>query len=970
MKTKLFLIALIIFSLNANSQSFVKVWNKVRQLPQDTIAYHNFYRLCEELKYDEAISFIDSVRQECLKNELWNDYLFYSNDIVNLTLHKQNYNEAYDIIIESTNKYRNNADTLSTEYALSISEALYCLLYSNKSDLKYKHSKRLYEYCKLRNAHDTIEVVIYGNISGIFANNLEFTKAYDCAMKCNDIIKENGWNIWSQTPMAIFMGYMAVFQGKEDIAINFYETSLLANEMKTRKDSLYYLYVAQGLTTLYFDKDLLNKCLNLSLTAAEINEKLNSEKLHDIYSQTKLLFKSNIFQVYLEQGNNVKADSIFNIVLELAYLRNNYQTASQQYLNYAGTKLKKKEYEKAIEYLYKGKQIYDSANVAQINQLNWYYTKLCEAYIGQENYKQAVHIAQEGLFKLNGDSISIEKIDTLPNLKTADLRYSCLELLQNKTIGLLRMYTDSFTLNDYNTIVAHIDTYITTYKEALASNNDKESIVLLQKNYKGMLKEIIQFFATHNTYKNTICNNAYLANIITQSRAQQLNNEINELNYIQYSNQKDSNIIKLSNLKTEIRIKKNKQSFIDKKTIEYKKNSFDLSDKYINLLYLESVTNTPRSIDSSMLKSPINLAAIQTVINDDEAIIEFSNTNDNLFSFMILNDTVVFSYSKSNNLGNEIQKLYREIKTGNNSFSTSDNLYDCLLKPYETQLKTISKLTIIPDEKLATLPFELLNEKTIKGSYSISYCYSSSLLFTKQHGKTNYVTKNNILIAAPIFNLKKNKTILANNIMRDYTISYDSTFRDGLNLGSLPSTKIESKEIEKLYKKNTTSNYKSLLGIEATKQNLLTNISNYNIIHIASHGIVNKSNPLISGIIMYPEESELTNKDIFYNYELYNMELNADLVVLSACKTGTGEIVEGEGVMALPRGFIYAGVPNVIASLWKVHDERTKDLMVAFYKHLLEDKVSYAEALRLAKLDCIAKGFLPVDWAGFVLIGN
>jgi len=93
------------------------------------------------------------------------------------------------------------------------------------------------------------------------------------------------------------------------------------------------------------------------------------------------------------------------------------------------------------------------------------------------------------------------------------------------------------------------------------------------------------------------------------------------------------------------------------------------------------------------------------------------------------------------------------------------------------------------------------------------------------------------------------------------------------------------------------------------------------------------------------------------------------LVVLSACKTGTGKIEEGEGVMALPRGFIFAGVPNLMVSLWKIHDKHTKTLMVNFYKHLLEGN-DYAKSLRLAKLQQIQKGALPLDWSGIVLIGK
>ncbi len=99
------------------------------------------------------------------------------------------------------------------------------------------------------------------------------------------------------------------------------------------------------------------------------------------------------------------------------------------------------------------------------------------------------------------------------------------------------------------------------------------------------------------------------------------------------------------------------------------------------------------------------------------------------------------------------------------------------------------------------------------------------------------------------------------------------------------------------------------------------------------------------------------------------MKNKANLVVLSACNSGVGALAEGEGVLSLPRGFIYAGVPNVMASLWKIHDKKTKDLMVSFYEHLVAGE-SYPRALQLAKLDCIKKGFLPVDRAGFIFIGT
>ena len=106
--------------------------------------------------------------------------------------------------------------------------------------------------------------------------------------------------------------------------------------------------------------------------------------------------------------------------------------------------------------------------------------------------------------------------------------------------------------------------------------------------------------------------------------------------------------------------------------------------------------------------------------------------------------------------------------------------------------------------------------------------------------------------------------------------------------------------------------------------------------------------------------------------EIYNLNLNAELVVLSACETGLGKLAGGEGMIGLARGFKYAGANSLLVSLWPVDDVSTKKLMTAFYDYLLQGK-SKAEAIRLAKIDLIQTSYRftkPFSWAGFILIGE
>jgi CHAT domain-containing protein len=149
----------------------------------------------------------------------------------------------------------------------------------------------------------------------------------------------------------------------------------------------------------------------------------------------------------------------------------------------------------------------------------------------------------------------------------------------------------------------------------------------------------------------------------------------------------------------------------------------------------------------------------------------------------------------------------------------------------------------------------------------------------------------------------------------------------------------------------------------------------FSIVHFATHGIVNDKHPELSGIVLslvnergQPEDGYLSLRDI------YNLDLPADLVVLSACRTAIGKQVRGEGLIGLTRGFMYAGAPRVVASLWKVDDEATAELMKRFYRYMLgPEKMSAAAALRRAKIDFMngsERWRAPFYWAGFVLQGD
>jgi CHAT domain-containing protein len=141
------------------------------------------------------------------------------------------------------------------------------------------------------------------------------------------------------------------------------------------------------------------------------------------------------------------------------------------------------------------------------------------------------------------------------------------------------------------------------------------------------------------------------------------------------------------------------------------------------------------------------------------------------------------------------------------------------------------------------------------------------------------------------------------------------------------------------------------------------------MVHFSTHGYLNEARPKFSGLVLSLPRSELQEDGLLSAYEIFNLKLNADLVVLSACETGLGKEVKGEGLMSLTRAFMYAGTPSVVVSLWNVNDQSAADLMIRFYRNL-QTGMTKGEALRQAQLETIRDNGFPFFWAPFVLIGK
>jgi CHAT domain-containing protein len=313
-------------------------------------------------------------------------------------------------------------------------------------------------------------------------------------------------------------------------------------------------------------------------------------------------------------------------------------------------------------------------------------------------------------------------------------------------------------------------------------------------------------------------------------------------------------------------------------------------------------------------------------------------------------------------------------------------LYRTLVEPIEDKIGD-ADIVVVPDGAIHYVPFETLLSSDIDGSAirnygnlpyvirerAVSYAYSATLL-KELRERVHHATARDFLAFAPVFTTD----LTSGSRTAEF---YYSNAENGVRARApyLPASLDEVRLIQRAFRRTYSlsdrlfgAKTRLMIRDQASESNVrLPAVADFRYVHFATHAFVNEANPDLSGLVLADEPSG-TNDGVLHLGEVYNLDLNAELVVLSACETGYGRLATGEGLMGLTRGFLYAGASNVVVSLWKADDVATRDLMVPFYESMIASN-SKAQSLRRAKLsllDMSSRHARPYFWAQFVLMGR
>lgn len=960
MNLRLLTIGLLIFSL---SGSFAQQLNSnlFKKQPDDTATYNKIKRLYASENIETIINESKKLLKILPKSKDPQGTLNMLNDLSMYLLDKRKFKEGIDIIDQSFQIYRKKHDTVNIDFAFLHSNKGYYYHLHNDFERMTKHRQvQMNIITQIDKTHPLLVELYATKTSNLLATNqlMEGLNVADTAL----ILAKR-----QKLPYYTTMIYMSIAN-----RLKFYEPYLALDVMNYTKyyalkyqkeiyenDPYFYINTGSCFVACDMPKEALQEFeKGLKVLRKQPNPPVNFES--GLYYYIGVCYKN--MQEYKKAAEYY--DSTAQIYKGLfsnqhkAYLRNISMSANTMML--AG------EYEKALTIF---EETYPTV-VEVYGFDNTYYTaqegqNLANCLLNTNQYEAALRQFQQNINYFYGDSIvnnpyALPQTDSTGGGKD---RTSLLLSYLGKAQTLQKIYAENKSDSLLYNIIDHYQACATVSDISANKGHLNEADTrVIAYHLRKLTNTAIDFMATNDISSDQA---KHIYKIISKSKAYALLSSIYKNSNL-YTSQHTS----LFNTKDSIQ---KYETLLTNQSLIYNNGKFEKSSE--QLLKLKIQAFTYKQLHPIEAKD-ISIDKIENIYHEniakniapEEIIIDLYVTQNNIVTFEI--DANTFKYHTTpvpENFVQNIKQLQRNIKTSRNLETLTTQLYNNLLKKTDLQAQTGKLLTIIPDGYLFTIPFELLtNDKNemIVQNYPTRYRYTSHL-----YASTIPTIKTNTFLAvAPVFQDNNNQLAHQSNFRNLETDSLEIFRSDKLALNSLPYTIDETTELTNRFKNN---NWQStlLLNEAANENNLKKHIKEKSIIHIATHGYADDSSPELSGLFLSQAIQTAGEDNYLYMSELYNLKINADLVVLSACKSGYGKIWQGEGILALPRAFLAGGTKNVISSLWKIHDKKTMDLMLRFYESL-ENTNDYAKALRSAKLMMIKNKELPIDWSGFTLICN
>lgn len=703
-------------------------------------------------------------------------------------------------------------------------------------------------------------------------------------------------------------------------------------------------------------------------------------------TMNKVTIYRNLANIYFVTGNTDDAQLYYELALDesLESFGDKHPETAFTYLKFGEFLSLTGNNRESLDNLNKGLQLYRQLNGDKSPDVANALKYIGNYYAYRNDFTKALDFFQKSLVA-GFANFNSEDIQDNPEISKNEMFYHMLNSLNGKAFTLKSLYTENKSRADYlKASAASYDASIRLIELLRSSYQNEDSKLMIAGNEKSTFRNAIE--VSVDLYNHT-GDRKYLEKALELSekgRSAVLLSNIRNLEAKQVGKIPDKLRDLERNLKEEIG--RYEKLVYDEKTKPNadaaKLNLWNNKLFELNLGYDSLITvfekEYPAYFSIKYDNSVVGLDLIQKKLTDNQAVIEYILKDTTiLYAFVITKNNVELnSVPLDNQFFTDINTLSEQMSGKSfNNYNREDfiqfvkaagRLYTMII-PESLSKKLPDELIIIPDGELGYLSFDvLLTEQTPADEVSyrnlpylirktaVNYAPSATMMFG-EFGSRNEGSDKVVAFAPSYENMKgiPLNTILNRQSAQSYLLP-------------IPGAQIEVSNLEKIFK------CKVLQDRNATKENFRKFAGQYSILHLAMHTLIDDDNPLYSKLVFYREE-KAKEDNLLNTYELFNMQLNAQLAVLSACNTGKGKLLGGEGVLSLSRGFFYAGVPSVIMTLWAVEDRSGADLMTSFYHYLSEGK-SKNEALQLAKLDYLKSSDQmrahPHFWAAYLSIGN